>query len=74
MSPSDRRREAQAKMQDWIAGGVDLGWLIDGDNKTVHIYRRGQAKPEKVAGEKRLAGEGPVSGFTLNLNNVWRGL
>lgn len=74
MSPSDRLRDAQAEMQDWIAGGVDLAWLIDGDSKTVYIYRRGQPKFEKVVDATRLRGEGPIAGFTARLDEIWRGL
>jgi len=74
MSPSDRLRAAQAKMQDWIAGGVDLAWLIDGDHQTVYVYRKGQSKAEKKTGIKKLAGDGPVAGFVLNLTDIWRGL
>jgi Uma2 family endonuclease len=29
MSPSDRLSKAKAKMQEWIANGVQLGWLLD---------------------------------------------
>src|SRR5690349_3630558 len=30
MSPSDRLATASEKMEEWIANGVGLGWLIDG--------------------------------------------
>lgn len=73
LSPSDRMRVAQAKMRLWLAGGVDLAWLIDGKRETVHIYRQGQAAPEKRPELTKLAGEGPVAGFVLNLKEVWRG-
>lgn len=72
-SPSDRIRAAQEKMREWIANGVDLGWLIDGDNATVHVFRKGQA-PESHVGLTSIAGEGPVEGFVLDLERVWKGL
>ena len=74
MSPSDTLRAAQGKVNQWMAGGVDLGWWIDGDHQAVYVYRRGQAKPEKHVGVQRLAGEGPVAGFVLQLREIWRGL
>lgn len=62
MSPSDRLRPAKQKMEEeWMANGVDLGWLIDADAKTVYIYRQGQAVDKKTGLEK-LAGDGPVKG------------
>ncbi|MBL8216074.1 MAG: Uma2 family endonuclease [Bryobacterales bacterium] len=73
MSPSDTLTEAQAKMQEWMAAGVELGWLIDGDARTVVIYRAGQ-EPETRTGIEEIAGEGPVAGFVLQLESLWAGL
>ena len=74
MSPSDRLKAAQEKMEDWISNGVELAWLIDGDRQTVFIYRAGQFKPEKRIGEATLSGEGPIKGFKLDLRRIWEGL
>jgi Uma2 family endonuclease len=74
MSPSDRLKAAKSKMADWMANGVQLGWLIDGDNQTVYIYRAGQSDPETRTGIQKLAGEGPVAGFELDLTEIWEGL
>ena len=74
MSPTDRLRAAQRKMEEeWIANGVDLGWLIDGDTETVYVYRADRAV-EKKKGLRKLAGEGPVKGFVLDLTAIWEGL
>jgi Uma2 family endonuclease len=72
-SPSDRLKAVKAKMEQWIANGVQLAWLIDGDAKTVYIYRPDRA-PETRRGIQKLAGEGPVAGFTLDLRTIWKGL
>lgn len=73
MSPTDRLKEAKAKMERWLANGVQLGWLIDGDRETVHVYRPG--KPAEVLRHaSRIKGEGPVRGFVLPLEEIWRGL
>ena len=74
MSPSDRLKVLQEKMVEWIANGSQLGWLIDADNQTIYVYRPNQSGPEKVMGAARLAGEGPVDGFVLELANIWAGL
>jgi Uma2 family endonuclease len=73
MSPSDRLRAVQRKMQAWAANGVELGWLIDGDNKRVFVYR-GTEEPRVVEGADSIAGEGPVEGFVLPLEDIWAGL
>jgi Uma2 family endonuclease len=73
-SPIDRLGAAKGKMAEWIAGGVELGWLIDGDRQTIYIYRAGRKQPEKRVGIESLAGEGPVAGFELDLTEIWEGL
>ena len=74
MSPSDRLKAAQDKMADWMANGVQLSWLIDGDNQTVYIYRARQSDPDTRTAISRLVGEGPVAGFELTLTEIWAGL
>jgi len=73
LSPSDNLKQAKAKMEVWVANGVDLAWLIDGDAETVYVYRKG--RPTKARRHiQELAGEGPVAGFVLKLAAIWRGL
>jgi Uma2 family endonuclease len=73
MSPSDRLASAEKKMSVWAANGVELGWLIDGDNHCVYVYR-GTAEPRLTTNPKSVAGEGAVSGFVLPLEEIWAGL
>jgi Uma2 family endonuclease len=73
LSPSDNLTDARGKMEVWIANGVQLAWLIDGDAETVYIYRQGHP-PKTRRHLKVLAGEGPVAGFVLNLAPIWEGL
>ena len=60
-------------MDEWIANGVQLAWLIDGEAKSVFIYRSGNAVEERRA-VNQLVGEGPVKGFRLDLTDIWEGL
>ncbi len=69
LSYSDRRPQAQAKMNAWVANGVRLGWLVDPYRKSVTVYRQGE-KPHTITGPK-VDGEGPVAGFALDLTEVW---
>lgn len=73
LSPSDTRRKALAKMHDWILEGVDLAWLIDPAKKTVYIFRKGQAEPERLIDANEIQGEGPLATFKLNLRPIWKG-
>jgi Uma2 family endonuclease len=69
-SATDRLKPLQNKMLEYLEQGAQLGWLIDVENKSVEIYRPGQS-PEKQTTVNQVAGEGPVSGFILDLTYVW---
>jgi Uma2 family endonuclease len=69
MSPSDRLGSAKKKMRRWMSNGVELGWLIDGPNRTIYVYC-GAAEPVTLRDPDRVVGEGPVAGFTLHLEDV----
>jgi Uma2 family endonuclease len=70
LSNSDNLAKAQKKMKDWIANGAALGWLIDPYEQKVYVYEPG-CEASAVSG-KSLRGSGPVEGFVLDLDEVWR--
>lgn len=70
LSPSDRLAAVQAKMQEYMASGVRLGWLIDPGSQQVEVYRQGQA-PERLDRPTSLSGETVLPGFVLNMGLVW---
>ena len=69
-SPSDRLAEAQRKMENWMANGVELGWLIDPEARQIHVYRSGMAPT--IESGLQVVGDGPVESFVLDLEEVWR--
>jgi len=69
-SDSDRWKPLQQKMLEYMRQGAHLGWLIDPENKSVEIYRP-DGKAEIRADVDKLAGEGPMAGFVLDLTYVW---
>jgi Uma2 family endonuclease len=69
-SSTDRMRRLKAKMEEYMANGAELGWLIDPEKRTVWIYRTGRA-PECVVNRERILGEGPVAGFVLEMADIW---
>jgi Uma2 family endonuclease len=69
LSPSDSLRETQAKMQEYMASGVKLGWLIDLKTRQVEVYRPGQTV-ETLDSPTTLSGEDVLIGFTLHLGSV----
>jgi Uma2 family endonuclease len=67
-SESDKLADRREKMNQWIANGVDLAWLLDPSRKVVEIYRPGR---EVLEGGSVVEAEGPVAGFVLELGKVW---
>jgi Uma2 family endonuclease len=72
-SPSDRLSSLKSKMEEWIANGAQLGWLIVPERRTVFVYRP-ERPAEELSDINSVVGEGPVSGFRLELTDIWQGL
>jgi Uma2 family endonuclease len=70
LSISDSLSKAQQKMERWIENGASLGWLIDPYEKKVYVFEAG-AETAAATGNA-LHGRGPVEGFTLDLEELWR--
>ena len=70
MSPTDSLSETQAKMQEYMANGVKLGWLINPKTRRVEIYRQGQPV-EVLESPTELSGEDVLPGFVLNMQIFW---
>lgn len=69
-SQSDKLPELQAKMQQWIANGALLAWLIDPIDQTVTIYCPGR-QPEVHHHPSSVQGTGPIAGFELLMSRIW---
>lgn len=74
-SESDRLAELEAKMEMWMGNGVEVGWLIDPEERTVAIYRsndgRAGEEVERLVDPSSVQGTGPVRGFELVMGRVW---
>lgn len=69
-SSSDSLEQLQAKMREYIANGVSLGWLIDPKTQQLEIYRIGQ-DVQVLQSPTTVSGEDILPGFELNLQKVW---
>jgi len=58
--------ELRAKMTEYLASGLRLGWLINHQGRQVEIYRAGQAV-EMVSTPTVLFGEAVLPGFELHV-------
>jgi Uma2 family endonuclease len=69
-SKSDNMEPLRKKMCEYMKNGTRLGWLIDRKNRQIEVYRQGQTV-EVLDCPSRLSGEDVLSGFVLDLTEVW---
>ena len=69
-SPSDSLKRLQKKMEEYIANGAQLGWLLDPSARKVYVYRPG-AEVEVLDDPEAVSGEPLLRGFTLDVRAIW---
>jgi len=69
-SPTDKLAIVQAKMAEYIANGAQLGWLLDPQERRVHVYRPG-VEVEVLENPESVSGDPLLPGFTLDLREIW---
>jgi Uma2 family endonuclease len=57
-------------MDEYMANGAQLGWLIDPLERKVHVYRP-SAPVEELDNPQTISGEPLLSGLSLNLEEIW---
>ncbi len=69
-SPNDTKKEVADKVQDWLAAGVRMVWVIEPRKRTVTIHRLGQ--PPRVLGVADvLDGEDVLPGLAVPIKAVF---
>lgn len=66
-SPSDRLKDLQKKMQEWMDNGCRLGWLIDPVEEKTYVYREKGENSVVESFDEALSGEEVLPGFVLEL-------
>jgi Uma2 family endonuclease len=69
-SPSDRLRDVQAKLEEYLANGARLGWLLDPRPRRLYVYRP-DAPVERLDHPDTVAGDPVLPGFVLDLRSIW---
>ena len=70
LSPSDRLSQQQEKMDEWLSGGVSVGWLIDPFEQEVYVYRPG-AEPRLHRRPSELEVGPELPGLAISFNRIW---
>ena len=69
-SKSDSLKTLQAKMEEYIENGAQLGWLIDPIKRRVHVYRP-NATVAVLDNPQTVSGEPLLRGFSLDVQSLW---
>ena len=68
-SPSNRLLELREKMEEYIASGAKLGWLLDPIDNRATIYLPGQA-PQVIASPAIISGDPTLKGFQFDFREI----
>lgn len=71
-SASDSLTSLQEKMQEYVANGLQLGWLINPQDRQVEIYHH-NGKITILNMPTSLSGEEILSSFVLSIDWLWIG-
>jgi Uma2 family endonuclease len=66
-SRTDQLKEAKQKMEEWIANGCRLAWLIDPVEEKAYVYRPGREPQVIPTFDATLSGDDVLASFELDL-------
>ena len=69
-SKSNSLRRLKAKMEEYLANGVKLGWLLDEEKQGAYVYRPG-AEVQVLEHATALDASPELPGFVLDLTPIW---
>jgi Uma2 family endonuclease len=70
-SPTDNLNDLQDKMREYMENGAQLGCLLDTEHRRIYLYRADEPMQELV-NPQTLSADPVLSGFELNLNEIWQ--
>ena len=71
VSPTDRYSEVNRKAELYLSDGVQLVWVIDPQQQTIHVYTAGSSTITVLSGEDNLTGRSLLPGFTVAVRAVF---
>lgn len=69
-SATDRLNRLKEKMEEYLANGAQLGWLIDPQTRKVYVYHP-NAQVDVLEDLVEISGEPVLPGFVLDLRRIW---
>lgn len=71
ISPNDTQYEVSAKVEEYLAAGVSLVWVVNPNTRTVQVYRREQSEAKYLHESDELTGEDVLPGFSCQLRDIF---
>ena len=69
-SPNDTAKEVADKVEDWLAAGAEIVWVIEPRKRTITSHRRGR-QPLVFGTGETLDGEDVLPGLSIPLNRIF---
>jgi Uma2 family endonuclease len=70
-SPSDTLKEIKFKLDEYVANGAKLGFLIYPPQQQVFVYRPGR-NPQCLQQPSAVSADPELQGFMLDLTEIWQ--
>jgi len=70
LSPSDRQRKIEAKVDEYLDVGVSLVWIVDPHFRTVTVHSPG-SKPQMFASDDELSAEPVLPGLRFPVQRIF---
>lgn len=70
VSPDNTRREMEEKIEEYLASGVSLVWIVSPKHRTVTVHRA-SIEPVTLAESDTLDGENVVPGFRCSIARLF---
>ena len=70
LSPGDRESEVAAKVQDWLAAGCRVVWVIDPENTTVTVHHD-RNRIAILNSSDMLVGDDILPGFSVAVGSLF---
>jgi Uma2 family endonuclease len=71
VSPNDTYSKVETKIEQYLADGVQVLWLVDPQRRTVQVYYADRDWPDKLRDGDTLIGGDPLLGFTLPVQDIF---
>lgn len=71
VSPRDLMWEVESKVEDWLAAGVRIVWVVIPATRSVQVHSRtasGEVAVQRLVGDRELTLPGLIPGLTLRVS------